>query len=103
MSIILEHVSKSFGARVILDEPDVSSLSSFIGVDGSNATLNSGRMLVTLVPHDDRSRTATEIIDSLRTRLQSVPGKPRFFRKGKMNTSTRIHHGFQPVEGARCV
>ena len=29
------------------------------------------------------------------------PGKPRFFRKGKMNTSTRIHHGFQPVEGAR--
>jgi multidrug efflux pump len=35
-------------ARVILQDPNVSGLSSFIGIDGSNATLNSGRMLVTL-------------------------------------------------------
>ena len=41
-------------ARAILAEPDVTGLSSFIGVDGSNATLNSGRMLVTLAPHDER-------------------------------------------------
>ncbi len=61
-------------ARAILAEPDVTGLSSFIGVDGSNATLNSGRMLVTLAPHDRRSRTASEIIASLRTRLQGVPG-----------------------------
>ena len=61
-------------ARTILAEPDVTGLSSFIGVDGSNATLNSGRMLVTLAPHEERKRTATAIIASLRSRLQSVPG-----------------------------
>ena len=61
-------------ARVILEEPDVTGLSSFIGVDGSNQTLNSGRMLITLKPHDDRTRTAAEVIASLRTRLAAVPG-----------------------------
>ncbi len=61
-------------ARTILAEPDVTGLSSFIGVDGSNATLNSGRMLVTLAAHGERKRTATAIIASLRSRLQSVPG-----------------------------
>ena len=61
-------------ARAILAEPDVTGLSSFIGVDGSNATLNSGRMLITLAPHDRRTRTATEIIATLRARLQEVGG-----------------------------
>ncbi|HEX7086613.1 MAG TPA: efflux RND transporter permease subunit, partial [Vicinamibacterales bacterium] len=61
-------------ARAILEEPDVMGLSSFIGVDGTNQTLNSGRMLITLRPHDERTRTATEIIASLRERLRSVPG-----------------------------
>ena len=61
-------------ARAMLAEPDVTGLSSFIGVDGSNTTLNSGRMLITLAPHDRRTRTATEIIATLRTRLHDVPG-----------------------------
>ena len=61
-------------ARVILEEADVEGLSSFIGVDGSNATLNSGRMLVTLTPRDERDRTATEVIASLRDRVARVPG-----------------------------
>ena len=61
-------------ARAMLAEPDVTGLSSFIGVDGSNATLNSGRMLITLAPHAERTRTASEIIATLRTRLQEVPG-----------------------------
>jgi multidrug efflux pump len=61
-------------ARAILREPDVTGLSSFIGVDGSNATLNSGRMLVTLAPHGQRTRTATEVIASLGERLERVPG-----------------------------
>jgi multidrug efflux pump len=61
-------------ARAILEEPDVKGLSSFIGVDGANATLNSGRMLVTLAPHGERSRTATEIIAALRERVARVPG-----------------------------
>ena len=61
-------------ARAILEEPDVDGLSSFIGVDGANATLNSGRMLVTLTPRERRSRTATEIIAALRERVARVPG-----------------------------
>jgi multidrug efflux pump len=42
-------------ARAILKDPDVESLSSFIGVDGTNTTLNSGRFLINLKPHDERS------------------------------------------------
>jgi multidrug efflux pump len=61
-------------ARSILEEPDVTGLSSFIGVDGSNQTLNSGRMLITLRSHDERTRSAGEIIASLRQRLAAVPG-----------------------------
>ena len=38
-------------AAVILEDPAVESLSSFIGVDGTNTTLNSGRMLINLKPH----------------------------------------------------
>jgi multidrug efflux pump len=61
-------------ARVILEEPDVTGLSSFIGVDGSNQTLNSGRMLITLRSHDDRTRSAADVIATLRERLTAVPG-----------------------------
>ena len=61
-------------AKAILAEPDVTGLSSFIGVDGSNQTLNSGRMLITLKPHEQRTRSAAEVIASLRERLRSVPG-----------------------------
>jgi multidrug efflux pump len=61
-------------AKAILEEPDVEGLSSFIGVDGGNATLNSGRMLVTLAPRDQRSRNATDIIAALRERVARVPG-----------------------------
>jgi multidrug efflux pump len=61
-------------AKVILEEPDVTGLSSFIGVDGSNQTLNSGRMLITLKSHDERTRSAGEIIASLRAKLTTVPG-----------------------------
>ncbi len=67
-------------ARTILQEPDVTGLSSFIGVDGSNQTLNSGRMLITLAPHGERTRTASEIIASLRQRLQPVPGITLYFQ-----------------------
>ena len=43
-------------ARAILQDPDVHGLSSFIGIDGGNATLNSGRMLVTLKSHRASAR-----------------------------------------------
>ena len=46
-------------ADVILNDPDVDSLTSFIGVDGTNPTLNSGRMLINLKPRDERTSTAS--------------------------------------------
>src|SRR5690606_28351567 len=61
-------------AAVLLEDPAIASLSSFIGVDGTNSTLNSGRMLINLHPHGQRRETAQEIIDRLRTRASEVPG-----------------------------
>jgi multidrug efflux pump len=61
-------------AAVVLQDPDVASLSSFVGVDGSNTTLNSGRMLINLKDRDQRSANATAIIRRLRTSLAQVPG-----------------------------
>ena len=61
-------------AAAILKDPDVDSLSSFIGVDGSNTTLNSGRFLINLKPRDDRSNTATEVIANLQREVASVSG-----------------------------
>jgi len=52
----------------------VASLTSFIGVDGANATLNSGRMLINLKPRGERSASATEIIRRLQPKLAQVPG-----------------------------
>jgi multidrug efflux pump len=60
-------------ARAVLRDPDVASLSSFIGVDGDNITLNAGRMLINLVPHG-RRRTASAIARRLQTEIASVPG-----------------------------
>jgi multidrug efflux pump len=59
---------------VILKDPDVESLSSFIGVDGSNVTLNSGRFLINLKPRDQRSSSATDIIRRLQQETAGVLG-----------------------------
>jgi multidrug efflux pump len=61
-------------AAAILKDKDVVSLSSFIGVDGSNITLNSGRMLINLKPVDDRSATASQVIRRLQRETQDVTG-----------------------------
>jgi multidrug efflux pump len=61
-------------AAAILKDADVVSLSSFIGVDGSNITLNSGRMLINLKPVDDRAATASQIIRRLQKETQDVTG-----------------------------
>jgi len=61
-------------ADVILKDPDVVSLSSFIGVDGSNTTLNAGRFLINLKPHDARDLTASAIIRRLSREAAAVPG-----------------------------
>ncbi len=61
-------------ARVILRDPDVESLSSFIGIDGTNSTPNSGRIQINLKPHDERTATASEIIRRLQPELAKVNG-----------------------------
>ncbi|MBC3951374.1 MdtB/MuxB family multidrug efflux RND transporter permease subunit [Pseudomonas folii] len=61
-------------AKIILQDPDVASLSSYIGVDGDNATLNSGRLLINLKSHSDRDVTATEIIQRLQPQLDKLSG-----------------------------
>jgi multidrug efflux pump len=61
-------------ADAILKDPDVTNLSSFIGVDGVNSALNSGRMLITLKPRDDRDQTAVEVIRRLYDETKNVPG-----------------------------
>ncbi len=60
-------------ARAILAEPSVESLSSFIGVDGTNTTLNSGRMYINLKPLEER-RSADDIIRRLEGRAAEVDG-----------------------------
>jgi multidrug efflux pump len=61
-------------ARVILKDPDVAGLSSFIGIDGINTTPNSGRIQITLKPRDQRRATASEIIRRLQPALEQVEG-----------------------------
>ncbi len=61
-------------ARIALADPAVESLSSFVGIDGVNTTLNSGRMQINLKPLADRDDSATEVIQRLRGTLANVPG-----------------------------
>jgi len=61
-------------AKVILQDADVASLSSFIGVDGTNPTLNSGRIQINLKPRSDRKTTASDIIRSLQPQLEKIEG-----------------------------
>jgi multidrug efflux pump len=61
-------------AEVVLKDPAVASLSSFIGVDGTNATLNSGRMMISLKPLAERDASASEVIRRLGPELQKVAG-----------------------------
>ena len=61
-------------AEVILKDPDVESLSSFVGVDGINPTLNSGRMVINLKERDMRSATASEIIRRIQRDTRNVQG-----------------------------
>jgi multidrug efflux pump len=67
-------------AQVILQDPDVEGLSSFIGVDGSNITLNSGRILINLKAHHERDSHATEVIDRLREQIKGVTGITAWFQ-----------------------
>ena len=67
-------------ASLILQDPDVVSLSSFIGVDGSNITLNSGRLLINLKPHEERDDHASEVIRRLQERIAGISGITAWFQ-----------------------
>jgi multidrug efflux pump len=61
-------------SKIILQDPDVDNLSSFIGVDGTNTTLNSGRILINLKPMSARKTSASDVIRRLQPKLAQVPG-----------------------------
>jgi multidrug efflux pump len=61
-------------ASAILKDPDVESLSSFIGVDGTNTTLNSGRILINLKPHDQRKSDIATVMQRIKNRTASLTG-----------------------------
>ncbi len=61
-------------AAAVLRDPDVASVASFIGADGTNTTLSSGRLSISLTPRDTRRADADAILARLRARLAEVPG-----------------------------
>jgi multidrug efflux pump len=67
-------------AAAILDDPAVASLSSFIGVDGINTTLNSGRLQINLKPFNERRETADEVIHRLQQTVAGVEGITLFLQ-----------------------
>jgi multidrug efflux pump len=66
--------------RIILQDPAVDNLSSFIGVDGTNTTLNSGRILINLKPVAARKLSASDVIRRLQPALAGVPGITLFMQ-----------------------
>lgn len=66
-------------ASVILDDPAVANISSFIGIDGTNMSLNSGRILITLKPLSDRA-AAKIVMARLQPKLAQIPGATLFMQ-----------------------
>ena len=60
--------------HTILQDPDVGNVSSFIGIDGTNTTLNSGRLLINLKPINQRNSSASQIIQRLNDKVKDNPG-----------------------------
>jgi len=66
--------------KVILEDPAVDNFSSFIGVDGINTTPNSGRFLINLKPHAERSESASDVIARLKAKLAKLNGVTLFLQ-----------------------
>jgi multidrug efflux pump len=67
-------------AKVILEDPAVESVSSFIGADGTNTTLNSGRVSINLKPLEQRKMNASDVIRRIKTKLDQVQGIQLFMQ-----------------------
>jgi multidrug efflux pump len=77
--------------KAILEDPAVASLSSFIGIDGTNTTVNSGRIQINLTPLEERDISATELIRRLQTRLAGVEGITLFMQPVQdLSVETRV-------------
>jgi multidrug efflux pump len=70
---LMTRLQQSLG-KVLLEDPAVESISSFIGADGTNTTLNSGRIQINLKPLAERGISATDVIRRLNPKLAQVPG-----------------------------
>jgi multidrug efflux pump len=66
--------------KVILRDPAVESISSFIGIDGTNLTLNNGRIQINLKPLEERKISASDVIRRLQPELSKVPGITLFMQ-----------------------
>jgi multidrug efflux pump len=78
-------------AKIVLADPAVENLSSFIGIDGTNITLNSGRMLITLKPLAERDANASEIIRRLQPKLADVAGATLYMQPVQdLTINTRV-------------
>ena len=67
-------------AKVILQDPAVESLSSFVGADGTNVTTNSGRLSINLKPLNQRDLSAADVVRRLQTKLKDVQGIQLFMQ-----------------------
>ncbi|MFN0054297.1 MAG: multidrug efflux RND transporter permease subunit [Planctomycetales bacterium] len=77
--------------RRILSDPAVASLSSFIGIDGTNTTINNGRIQINLVPLEERRLSAAEVIRRLQTLLSDVDGITLFMQPVQdLSVETRV-------------
>ncbi len=59
--------------KIVLEDPDVASVSSFIGIDGTNESVNTGRIQVALKPHSVRKRDSMQIMQELQAQLTTMP------------------------------
>ena len=67
-------------AALFLEDPDVASLTSFIGVDGQNMSINTGRMMLSLTPKRERRDTQRELIARLQSRVSQTTGMQAYFQ-----------------------
>lgn len=78
-------------AKVVLEDPAVENISSFIGIDGTNVTLNSGRILITLKPLAERGMSAVDVIRRLQKALVKVPGATLYMQPVQdLTVDTRV-------------
>ena len=77
--------------KIVMADPAVASLSSFIGIDGTNLTINSGRIQINLKPHEERHESAVEVIRRIQERADEVAGIRLFMQPVQdLSVETRV-------------